>query len=275
MPELPEVETVRRVLKELVMDKQIESVEVLCEKMLKNSSVSEFEQKLIDQQIIDIRRLGKYLFIDTDDYTLISHLRMEGKYNYYPEPAEITKHDYIIFRFTDDTELRYNDTRKFGTMEIVARGEERSLKSVSKLGLEPYDDNLNVSYFREKIKGRKSSIKQILLDQTIITGFGNIYVDETLFQAQIHPLTPVTELTDQQIADILNEGKKIINAAINAGGTTVKSFTVTKNVTGKFQYSLNVYGRKAEECYRCGTRLKKIKVGGRGTHYCPQCQGER
>ncbi len=275
MPELPEVETVRRVLKELVMDKQIESVEVLCEKMLKNSTVAEFEQKLIDQQIIDIRRLGKYLFIDTDDYTLISHLRMEGKYNYYPEPAEITKHDYIIFRFTDDTELRYNDTRKFGTMEIVARGEERSLKSVSKLGLEPYDDNLNVSYFREKIKGRKSSIKQILLDQTIITGFGNIYVDETLFQAQIHPLTPVTELTDQQIADILNEGKKIINAAINAGGTTVKSFTVTKNVTGKFQYSLNVYGRKAEECYRCGTRLKKIKVGGRGTHYCPQCQGER
>ncbi len=275
MPELPEVETVRRVLKELVMDKQIESVEVLCEKMLKNSTVAEFEQKLVDQRIIDIRRLGKYLFIDTDDYTLISHLRMEGKYNYYPEPAEITKHDYIIFRFTDDTELRYNDTRKFGTMEIVGRGEEKSLKSVSKLGLEPYDDNLNVSYFKEKIKGRKSSIKQILLDQTIITGFGNIYVDETLFQAHIHPLTPVTELTDQQITDILNEGKKIINAAINAGGTTVKSFTVTKNVTGKFQYSLNVYGRKGEECYRCGTRLKKIKVGGRGTHYCPQCQGER
>ncbi len=275
MPELPEVETVRRVLKELVMDKQVESVEVLCEKMLKNSTVSEFEQKLINQRIIDIRRLGKYLFIDTDDYTLISHLRMEGKYNYYPEPAEITKHDYIIFRFTDDTELRYNDTRKFGTMEIVTRGEERSLKSVNKLGLEPYDDNLDVEYFKARIKGRKSSIKQILLDQTIITGFGNIYVDETLFQARIHPLTPVTELTDQQIADILNEGKKIINAAINAGGTTVKSFTVTKNVTGKFQYSLNVYGRKGEECYRCGTRLKKIKVGGRGTHYCPQCQGER
>ncbi len=275
MPELPEVETVRRVLKELVMDKKIESVEVLCEKMLKNSTVSEFEQKLINQQIVDIRRLGKYLFIDTDDYTLISHLRMEGKYNYYPEPMEITKHDYIIFRFTDATELRYNDTRKFGTMEIVDRGKERSLKSVSKLGLEPYDADLNVSYFKEKIKGRKSSIKQILLDQTIITGFGNIYVDETLFQACIHPLTPVTELTDQQISDILNEGKKIINAAINAGGTTVKSFTVTKNVTGKFQYSLNVYGRKGEECYRCGTRLKKIKVGGRGTHYCPQCQGER
>ncbi len=275
MPELPEVETVRRVLKELVMDKKIESVEVLCEKMLKNSTIEYFETKLVDQTITDVRRLGKYLFIDTDEYTLISHLRMEGKYNYYPDPDEITKHDYIIFRFTDGSELRYNDTRKFGTMEIVLKGHEQELKSIGKLGLEPYDKELTVEYFKNKIATRKSSIKQILLDQTIITGFGNIYVDEILYQVQIHPLTPVSELTDQQIKSILVAGDKIIKAAIAAGGTTVKSFTVTKNVTGKFQYSLNVYGRKGEECYRCGTSLKKIKVGGRGTHYCPQCQGER
>lgn len=275
MPELPEVETVRKVLKELVNGKTIESVEVLCEKMLKNSTVDFFETKLIEQKINDIRRLGKYLFIDTDDFTLISHLRMEGKYNYYPDPEELTKHDYIIFRFTDGSELRYNDTRKFGTMEIVDRSHEAELKSVKKLGLEPYDENLNVEYFRTKTKGRKTTIKQILLDQTIITGFGNIYVDELLFKAKIHPLTLVTELTDEQIQLILDSGKEVINAAIKAGGTTVKSFTVTKNVTGKFQYSLNVYGRKGEECYRCGTRIKKIKVGGRGTHYCPNCQGER
>lgn len=275
MPELPEVETVRKALKELVLGKVIESVEVRCSKMIKNMDESLYCQKLEKQKIVDVRRLGKYLFIDTDDYTMISHLRMEGKYNFYEDFVEIGKHDYIIFNFNDGTSLRYNDTRKFGTMELVDKFAENTLKSVEKLGLEPYDENLTVAYFKDKCAARKTSIKQILLDQTIITGFGNIYVDELLFKAKIHPLTPVNELSDQQIMAILDAGKVVINAAIKAGGTTVKSFTVSKNVTGKFQYSLNVYGRKDEECYVCNTKIKKIKVGGRGTHYCPTCQGER
>ncbi len=275
MPELPEVETVRRVLNDLVANKTIDSVEVLHEKMIKNVSVQEYCQKLAGQTIDQVRRFGKYLFIDTEDYTIISHLRMEGKYNYYDEYSDLTKHDYIIFYFDDETQLRYNDTRKFGTMELVSRKHELDLSSVNKLGLEPYDDNLTIDYFKKCIENKKTSIKQILLDQTIITGFGNIYVDEILFDCGIHPLTPVNELSDDQIKSILSSGKKIINAAIAAGGTTVKSFTVTKDVTGKFQYSLNVYGRKDEECYRCQTKIKKIKVGGRGTHYCPTCQGER
>ncbi len=275
MPELPEVETVRKALKQLVVGKVIENVEVRCPKMIKNIDENIYCQKLENQTIRDVRRLGKYLFIDTDKYTLISHLRMEGKYNFYEDYNEITKHDYIIFNFTDTTSLRYNDTRKFGTMELVSLHEEHTLVSVNKLGLEPYDENLTVDYFKTKCKNRKTSIKQILLDQTIITGFGNIYVDEMLFKAKIHPLVPVNELTDEQIKEILLCGKIVINAAIKAGGTTVKSFTVSKDVTGKFQYSLNVYGRKDEECYICNTKIRKIKVGGRGTHYCPTCQGER
>ncbi len=275
MPELPEVETVRRVLKELVIDKKIVDVEIRHEKMIKNVSPDVFTESLIGETISDVRRLGKYLFIDTDNYTLISHLRMEGKYNYYDGYVELGKHDYIIFYFADDTQLRYNDTRKFGTMELVAKNHEHDLVSVNKLGLEPYDENLTVAYFKEHTKAKKTSIKQILLDQTIITGFGNIYVDEILFDCGIHPLTPVNELTTKQIEMIIKSGRKIINAAIDAGGTTVKSFAVTKNITGKFQYSLNVYGRKDEECYRCQTKIKKIKVGGRGTHYCPKCQGEQ
>lgn len=275
MPELPEVETVKRVLTELVINKKICSVEVYCEKMIKNVSVDDYITSLEGETIKEIRRLGKYLFIDTENYTLVSHLRMEGKYNYYEEYSERTKHDYIIFTFEDDSELRYNDSRKFGTMELLKKGHEFDLKSINKLGLEPYDEKLTVQYFKDKIKNKKTSIKQILLDQTIITGFGNIYVDELLFAAYIHPKTPVNELTDEQIQAIIDCGRNVINAAIDAGGTTVKSFTVTGNVTGKFQYSLNVYGRKDEECYRCNTKIKKIKLGGRGTHYCPTCQGER
>lgn len=275
MPELPEVETVKRVLSELVINKKISSVEVYCEKMIKNVSVDDYITSLEGETIKEIRRLGKYLFIDTENYTLVSHLRMEGKYNYYEEYCERTKHDYIIFTFEDDSELRYNDSRKFGTMELLEKGHESDLKSINKLGLEPYDENLTVQYFKSKIKNKKTSIKQILLDQTIITGFGNIYVDELLFAAYIHPKTPVNELSDEQLQAIIDCGRSVINAAIDAGGTTVKSFTVTGNVTGKFQYSLNVYGRKDEECYRCNTKIKKIKLGGRGTHYCPSCQGER
>lgn len=275
MPELPEVETVRKVLNELIIGKKISSVEVLHDKMIKNVSPEKFCLKLVGEKFNQVRRYGKYLLLDTDNYTLISHLRMEGKYNYIEEYEDLTKHDYIIFYFDDDSQLRYNDTRKFGTMELVELNGENTITSVNKLGLEPYDKQLTCEYFLKKTKNKKSSIKQILLDQTIITGFGNIYVDEILFDCKIHPLTPVNELTKKQIEMILKSGNKIINMAIQAGGTTVKSFKVSKDVTGKFQYSLNVYGRKDEECYRCQTKIKKIKVGGRGTHYCPACQGER
>ncbi len=274
MPELPEVETVRRALYDLVVGKTISDVDIVYDKIIKNIEPNDFSSKLENQTINNIRRYGKYLFIDTDDYTLISHLRMEGKYNYYEDYEEYTKHDYIIFNFTDESQLRYNDTRKFGTMELVELNHEQDLTSVNKLGLEPYSKALTLDYFKQKINGKKTSIKQILLDQTIITGLGNIYVDEILFDCYIHPVTPVNMLSDEQIIAIICSSDKIIGKAIIAGGTTVKSFTVSKDVTGKFQYSLNVYGRKDEECYRCQTKIVKIKVGGRGTHFCPSCQKE-
>ncbi len=274
MPELPEVETVKNALKKLIINKTISDVEVRCEKLIKNVSVEEFTSTLTNQTFRDVRRYGKYLLIDLDKNTLVSHLRMEGKYNYYDEIITPTKHDHVIFYFTDNTMLCYNDTRQFGTMELVALHDENSLKGIDKLGLEPFDKKLTKEYLYQKASKKSITIKQFLLDQSIITGLGNIYVDEVLFRVKLHPKTKVNTISIDKFDEIIKASKEILKKAIKAGGTTVHSFLVTGNISGKFQNQLYVYGREGEECLECGTTIKKFKLSGRGTHYCPHCQGE-
>lgn len=275
MPELPEVETVKRVLSGLVINKKIREIDVRCEKMIKTSDSETFIKQLVGQELTAIRRYGKYLFFDFQDNTLVSHLRMEGKYNYFDINVEPTKHDHIIFYFDDNSMLLYNDTRKFGTMELVDYHHEGELKSIVKLGLEPGDENLNVEYFKAKANRRNTTIKQFLLDQTIITGLGNIYVDEVLFTSYVHPLTKVNHLNDEEIQILINNANDIIAKSIKAGGTTVKSFTVSGDASGTFQHQLRIYGHGGAECDRCQTIIEKIKVGGRGTSFCPKCQVEK
>ncbi len=274
MPELPEVETVRSGLEKLIINKTIKDVKVYCPKIIKNVSVQDFCKALEKQTFTKIRRKGKYLFLDLNDYTLVSHLRMEGKYNYYQDSSKINKHDHIIFYFTDNTLLTYNDTRQFGTMELVTYQAENSLKSVKKLGLEPFDPQISAQYLYDKAVKKTINIKKFLLDQSIMCGLGNIYVDEVLFATKINPLTSVKALKLKDYQNILDASKKILTKAIKLGGTTVHSFMATGNISGKFQNELNVYGRNNQHCYRCNTLIKKIVVGGRGTHYCPHCQGE-
>lgn len=275
MPELPEVETVRKIVKAKVMGKKVVEVIVKKEKFVKNIDVNEFIAQLEGQKITDVRRYGKYLFLDFEDNTLVSHLRMEGKYNFYNTDYEDEKHDYIIFKFEDQSVLKYNDSRQFGTMELVEYQNENSLKGVAKLGLEPFDENLNYQYLIDKLKKRNPEIKKLLLDQTFITGLGNIYVDEVLYKCNIHPLTKVKYLTEQEITNIIENSIIILGNSIKLGGTTVKSFSVSGDVSGGFQYSLNVYGKQGEECPKCLTKFEKIKVGGRGTCFCPNCQREK
>lgn len=272
MPELPEVQTVCTTLKLLILNKKIDNVEVMYEKILKNSDNIEFCNKLSNQTLLDIRRIGKYILFDFDKYTLVSHLRMEGKYNYYEDTDNYKKHDLVSFNFTDNTQLVYNDVRKFGTMELVLKGEEDSLKSIKVLGYEPFDKRVTIDYLKEKIKNRKTTVKQFLLDQSVLTGLGNIYVDEVLFLCKIHPLTTINNLTNDDLNNIIQVSIKVLNKAISEGGTTVKSFAISGNVTGMFQHSLNVYQRAKQECFVCNGIISKIKVGGRGTHFCENCQ---
>ena len=272
MPELPEVETVKRVLEKLVINKRIKSVEVFCDKMIKNVSVLEYKNKLENEQIKSIDRIGKYLLINLEKYTIVSHLRMEGKYNYYQENYKKDKHDYIIYYFVDGSVLAYNDTRKFGTIELVDIYQEKTLNSISKLGLEPFDENFNYNYVVEKTKRLKSTIKQVLLNQEIFLGIGNIYADEVLFASNVLPSRKVDTITKKEWEKIIENSKIILNQAIDDGGTSVHSFMVSGNIDGKFQNKLKVYHQHGKECQICKSKIEKTKIGGRGTHYCPKCQ---
>ncbi|KRK97914.1 formamidopyrimidine 5-formyluracil 5-hydroxymethyluracil DNA glycosylase [Secundilactobacillus odoratitofui DSM 19909 = JCM 15043] len=273
MPELPEVETVRKGLTRLVEGATIKTVDVLYEKMVSPRS-STFQQQLAGKKIERIDRRGKYLlFRFNDKLTMVSHLRMEGKYDVQPTGTPLTKHTHVVFHLTDGRDLRYTDTRKFGRMQLLETGTETQLvPGLTKMGPEPTEDTLTFDYMKQIFAKSKKAIKPLLLDQNEIAGLGNIYVDETLWMSRIHPLQPANSIPDYQIRQLRSNIIKEINRAIEGHGTTVHSFSTAFGEAGEFQNHLNVYGRKGEPCVRCDTPIEKIKVAQRGTHFCPACQ---
>ena len=272
MPELPEVETVKNGLIKKVLQKKITNCKVLYKGIIAYPDKEEFIKNITNQTINDIKRRGKFLMFELDDYYLISHLRMEGKY-FIKEPIEkLNKHDHVIFTLNEKEELRYNDTRKFGKMHLVKK-DELELTPISKLGLEPWDEYLTPKYLKEKINKNKA-IKTLLLDQSIIVGIGNIYADEILFLSKINPETTGNNLTNKNLIDIIDNTKKVLEKAIAAGGTTIHTYTSVDGITGRFQQELLVHGRKSEPCPNCKEEILKIVVNGRGTYYCPKCQSK-
>lgn len=273
MPELPEVETVRRTLEQLVIGKTIKEVEIYWPKIIKAPEpVEQFSDALIGQTIHEIGRRGKFLIFQLDDYSLVSHLRMEGKYAVYPESEPRDKHTHVVFTFTDGYQLRYRDVRKFGTMHLFKKGEEVSKMPLLHLGPEPLSDEFTIADLSMKLAKTNRKIKSVLLDQTVVVGIGNIYVDESLFRAGIHPERMASSLTLDEITRIHGEVKLTLAEAVEKGGSTIRSYVNSQGQIGMFQLELFVYGRKDEPCKRCGTPLEKLVVGGRGTHICPVCQ---
>jgi DNA-(apurinic or apyrimidinic site) lyase (EC 4.2.99.18)/Formamidopyrimidine-DNA glycosylase (EC 3.2.2.23) len=276
MPELPEVETVRRTLEQRVIGKRIAAVEVRWPKMVKKpQDASLFSQLMAGQQIHSVRRRGKYLLFILDDWTLLSHLRMEGKYGVYQKGDPVEAHTHIIFSFDDGTELRYRDVRKFGTLHLLRRGEEEAGPPLSELGPEPFSPEFNGVYLLQKLKNTSRSIKAALLDQRIVAGLGNIYVDEALFRAGIHPARPACSLSREEAEILQREIVATLAEAVEMGGSTVRSYVNAGGTIGLFQLELNVYAREGEPCKRCGTPIEKIRVAGRGTHFCPNCQKKK
>ena len=271
MPEIAEVETVRNTLKKQILGKKIKKVNVLYDKMIE-SNVNDFKIKLIGQEFVDILRRGKWLIFETNDYYLLSHLRMEGKYFLKSTGDPIVKHEHVIFIFEDDSDLRYHDTRKFGRMNLINKEELISVEAVKKQGIEPGDISLTGDYLIEKLKNKRLPMKTLLLDQTIISGLGNIYADEVLFRAKVNPLKSGKDLSLEEAQKIVRAAEEVIKEAIEMGGTTIKSYTSSLGVTGRFQQKLMVHKREDEECKECGTIIKRTKVGGRSTYYCENCQ---
>ena len=208
---------------------------------------------------------------ELDDYYLVSHLRMEGKYFLKDNHEELLKHEHVVFKFNEQ-ELRYHDTRKFGKMYLIDKDKIEVSKPINELGLEPWDESLTNSYLREKYSKKNIPIKTVLLDQSIITGIGNIYADEILFKCRINPLLKPTELTTKQLDNIIKYTRETLEDAIQLGGTTIKSYESAKGVHGLFQNKLLVHSKVGEACPVCGTKIIKIAVNGRGTYYCENCQ---
>ena len=272
MPELPEVETVKETLKRLIVGKKIIGVTVNYSNIIEYPNVQLFKEEIINQTINDIKRRGKWLLFDLDNYYLLSHLRMEGRYFYKNKNDEHLKHEHVIFNFSDETELRYLDSRKFGKMHLIEKKDAYNQKPLNELGLEPWDDNLTISYLKEKYKNKKLPIKTVILDQSIIVGIGNIYADEILFLSNINPLKKASLLNDAELLNIIKYTKEILEKAILNGGTTIRSYESSEGVHGKFQQNLLVHNRENKDCPNCKNKIIKIKVGGRGTYYCPNCQ---
>ena len=255
MPELPEVETVKEVLKKQVLNQKILDVAVNYPKMIENMDYLEFIDKLKNQTIIDIKRRGKWLLFELNDYYLLSHLRMEGKYYIKHFNDEVTKHQHVIFKFKD-FELRYNDTRKFGRMYLLNKDKVYNSKPLNELGYEPWDINLNIEYLKLKYKNKKNPIKTVLLDQSIIVGIGNIYDDEILFLSKINPYKKANELNDIELNNIIKNTKVVLEKAIKLGGTTIKTYTSSEGVHGRFQSELLVHTK--EVCPKCYKKLNVV-----------------
>ena len=272
MPELPEVETVKESLKPRLVGRKIKNVNILWDNIIAYPSKEEFIKNINDKIIIDIKRRGKFLLFDLDDYYLLSHLRMEGKYFFKNHDDEINKHEHVIFDLGNDEELRYMDTRKFGKMYLIKKEDIDKIGPLKDLGLEPWDDNLTSEYLLNKYKNKRLPIKTVLLDQGIIVGIGNIYADEILFLTKINPLKKCNLLNKEECEKIIKYTREVLEKAIKMGGSTIRTYSSVDGVHGLFQNELLVHGKDKDACPECNNKIEKIRVGGRGTYYCPKCQ---
>lgn len=292
MPELPEVETVRRDLVAHLLNKKIKSVTVLNPRTV-NPSPDDFSKILSGSFFVKISRRGKLLIFTlkkADTYLLV-HLKMTGQLIYLTKDAEISgghslsshsfekavggelpnRYTRVIISFSDKSNLFFNDLRKFGYMKIVGQ-KELAAFILKNYGPEPLDNNFELSEFLAKLKTRRRSIKAVLLDQKIVAGLGNIYVDEVLFTAGVRPTRLALEVTKSEVKKIHQAIIKILTLAIKYRGTTFSNYVDSKGKRGNFSTRLQVYGRGKEKCLKCSSAIIKTKVAGRGTHYCPACQ---
>lgn len=272
MPELPEVETVVRTLRPILIGSTIDSITFRHAKMI-HPSPAIFEKNLKGQTFLKIERIGKFIiFFFVNQAVVVTHLRMEGKFIELKHPLDsLTRFAHLIFHLSDGRRLVYDDMRKFGTFTLATSKTYLDLPSLKNLGKEPLT-SLEPLPILAKFNRSRRPIKSILLDQSILLGLGNIYADEVLFAAKIHPLKKGTQLSLPETQSILVHSEKILNAAIASGGSRIRSYRSGSPIDGEFTLKIQAYGREGEPCHRCHHRLDKITVGGRGTHYCPRCQ---
>lgn len=270
MPELPEVETIRQQLTKTIKNKKITKVKVQEPRMI-NVSAEEFIKKVEKSNITNIRRRAKLLIIDLpSDYSLIIHLKLTGLLIYNQEPD---KHTHVVFQFSDGKKLLYKDIRKFGYMKLIKTSEVPAFLEKEGFGPEPLTKEFTLDKFKELLSKKKhSKIKPLLMDQTFLAGVGNVYAQEACFYAKINPQRKVNTLTKKEIKDLYDSLRKVLVWALKHKGLSVDTYIDIYGKPGQFVPFLKVYQRGGKKCLRCKTTLKEIRLQGRGTTFCPQCQ---
>lgn len=287
MPELPEVETVRRGLHQLIIGRTVKKVVHDTPKSFPNAS-ADVEAFLVGATITDVRRRAKVLLIDlSTEYTLVIHLKMTGQLVFraadiafgagHPNDSLIgelpDRSTRVTFTFADGSHLYFNDQRKFGWVRLLPTIEVPNIDFMQKVGPEPLEHDFTPAAFKERFKRKaKSPIKAALLDQTVIAGVGNIYADESLWGAKIHPLRKVATITDAEFDKLYHELRDVMNLAIEKGGSTDRNYVNAEGKKGSYIDFARVFRREGKPCPRCGTIIVKFKAAGRGTHICPNCQ---
>lgn len=271
MPELPEVQVVINYLKQNVLNKKIIKIDIFLPKLLKNINVQKFRKELIDSSFSNIIRKGKYLiFILDNKKIMLAHLRMEGKFNF-EEKLQKQKHDHLIFYFDDNSFLKYNDSRQFGTIHFFDNLDEcLNSKVLNKIGIDPFSSDFNIDTIYPLVKNSHKKIKTFLLDQSFIAGIGNIYANEICFHAKIDPSSIVSKIPKNKWNEIISLTKIILEESIKYNGTTIHTFSFNKWETGSYQEKLLIHGKK--NCPKCHNNIKRYKINGRGTYSCEKCQ---
>jgi len=264
MPELPEVETIARAIKPDLVDRTILSADLRWARTLATPSPAQFKKQVAGQEIVDVSRRAKYLIIQLKSYNLLIHLRMSGDLTIRAGKIKPEKHDRLLLHLSDNKYLAFNDTRKFGRVWFTNEPE----KILGKLGPEPLGKKFTTQWLFENLHVRKRQLKPLLLDQTFLAGLGNIYTDECLHIAKLHPLTPSNTVTKKQAEALHDAIQLVLKDGIRRNGASID--WVYRG--GDYQNYFRVYDREGKPCSVCGTEIQKLTVGQRGTHVCPYCQ---
>lgn len=273
MPELPEVETVRRTLEPDLINQKIKAVRVYYGGIIKRPDPEQFVTELAGRMIKGIRRRGKYLIFNVSDgLDLVIHLRMTGQLVVCEPDLPLNKHTHLVFTLGDGRDLRFTDTRKFGLIYLVEQGRYESISGLFKLGPEPLEEEFTPEVLQNSLQKKSGTgLKAFLLDQSQLAGIGNIYADEILFAAGLHPTRPAGSLKPREVKRLYESIRSRLQEGVEMRGTTIRNYVDGRGVKGGFQEKLKVYGRGGDFC-RCGAVLEKITAAGRTTVFCPRCQ---
>jgi formamidopyrimidine-DNA glycosylase len=275
MPELPEVETIRRGLEKSLRERSIKTAKVYRAKTLTGISPSEFERRLSGVKFKAFHRAAKHLLIEfADGQVLYVHLKMSGAFLICKKDEEIVKHTHVIFTLDDESELRFKDVRAFARMRLFDSLEDALQdQAIQNLAPEPLENSFKLETFKIKLKKLNTPIKSVLLSQDkVVSGVGNIYADESLFLSGILPNRKASSLKLTEVKKLYENIQQVIQNSIEAGGTSIRDYVDTKGNMGNYAVKLWVYGRKKENCIVCRTPLLFTRIAQRGTHYCPSCQ---